>query len=310
MARCFVEYSSQLLPTFVNNLCGVRVWDSSSRSLVLLTGNGLADFWLSLDKAIFKAVAGFFMSKWYELAMNFSVSFFSQLEPGEGLSALCGGDFVDACAKAGTSSSSCFDSITGGMGVHVSPHGGDSVDLFGLEVLPEVRGMFDVLICEISTLARRTYSSVIRAQVMDALSRLSGYEQCAWLTTNTMLYKTSFVANCLAEYYDSLCPGFIYSLFSVRPGCTSGRGLLSLIGKDLGNFGLHLSGAIVRAVKGIFVADWGRLTSLFSVSLGPGEGSSSTTVGDFINACRRVGLPALAISGTRGRVAQISVSQC
>ncbi|WP_176696302.1 hypothetical protein, partial [Candidatus Ichthyocystis sparus] len=56
VARCFAEYSSKLLPTFINNLCGVRTWDFSSRSLVLLMGNRLADFWASLDKAIFKAI--------------------------------------------------------------------------------------------------------------------------------------------------------------------------------------------------------------------------------------------------------------
>ncbi|WP_175330520.1 MULTISPECIES: hypothetical protein [Candidatus Ichthyocystis] len=44
-----------------------------------------------------------------------------------------------------------------------------------------------------------------------------------------------------------------------------------------------MSDAIIRAVGGIFVVDWGRLASLFSVSLGPGEGSSSTVLsgGDF-----------------------------
>ncbi|WP_176696151.1 hypothetical protein, partial [Candidatus Ichthyocystis sparus] len=93
-------------------------------------------------------------------------------------------------------------------------------------------------------------------------------------------------------------------------GCTSGRGLLSLIGKDLGNFWLRLSDAIVEAVESIFVENWGRLTSLFSVSLGPVEGLSSTVLsgGDFISARRRVGLPAVAVSGMEGRVAQIAAS--
>ncbi|WP_141663830.1 hypothetical protein, partial [Candidatus Ichthyocystis sparus] len=104
VAKCFAACCANLLPEFIKHLCSVKVWDSSSRCFFPLMGNSLRDFWTFLDQAIFRAVGSFFVAKWSELAMNFSVSFFSQLEPGEGLSALCGGDFVDACAKAGTSS--------------------------------------------------------------------------------------------------------------------------------------------------------------------------------------------------------------
>ncbi|WP_176696491.1 hypothetical protein, partial [Candidatus Ichthyocystis sparus] len=217
LTRCFAEYSSKLLPTFINNLCGVRVWDSSSRSLVLLTGNRLADFWLSLDEAILKAIAGFFMPKWYELIGRSSASSGTV----EGLSDLCGGDFVSACARAGTSSSSVsrFDSASEGMRVRVASHdggsldGGNFVDLFGFEVSPRVEEMVNVLICEVSALARRTYSSVVAVPVSSNMRGLSSSEQCAWLITNMMLYKTSFMHKFFLDYCGGLCSEFICSLF-------------------------------------------------------------------------------------------------
>ncbi|WP_242641679.1 hypothetical protein, partial [Candidatus Ichthyocystis sparus] len=304
VARCFAEYSSKLLPTFINNLCGVRVWDSSSRSLVLLTGNRLADFWLSLDKAIFKAVAGFFMSKWYELIGRFP----ALSATVEGSSDLCGGDFVNACARAGTSSSSVsrFDSASEGMRARVASHDGDSlasvdfVDLFGFEA-PPVEEMVNVLICEVSVLARRTYSSVVAVPVSRALRELSFSEQCAWLITNMMLYKTSFVYNFFLEYCGGLCSEFICSLFRVIPEDASGRSLLPLTGDNLRGFWVSLSATIMGIVQDIFAAEWETLISQFSVLLGPGEESSSAVlcVGDFISAHDKVGVPDLAASGMR-----------
>ncbi|WP_176696515.1 hypothetical protein, partial [Candidatus Ichthyocystis sparus] len=53
MARCVAEYCYRLLPVFItNHLCSIRVWDSSVRCLLPLTGNKLVDFWSSLDRAI------------------------------------------------------------------------------------------------------------------------------------------------------------------------------------------------------------------------------------------------------------------
>ncbi|WP_242645277.1 hypothetical protein, partial [Candidatus Ichthyocystis hellenicum] len=157
VARCFAGYSTELLPTFLNSLRSVRTWDSSSRSLVLLTGDRLADFWASLDKAIFKAITSFFMSRWCGLINRFSV----MSGPEEGSSALCGGDFVNACARSDTSLPlvSRFDSASEGMRVRVASQdggsldGGDFVYLFGFEVPPRVEEMVNVLICEVSALA-------------------------------------------------------------------------------------------------------------------------------------------------------------
>uniref|UniRef100_UPI001584B61A hypothetical protein n=1 Tax=Candidatus Ichthyocystis hellenicum TaxID=1561003 RepID=UPI001584B61A len=318
MAECVAEYCAKLLPGFISLLCSIRAGYCSGRSFSSLTGNMLSNFWAYLDQAIFKALRGFFVEKWAALTGHFSVPFFFPLDPEEGPSALCGGDFVGACARgAGTSlsSGSRFASIARGMAVQVAPHGGGGyVDLFGSEVLPEVREMVDALIREVSALARRIYSSVVRVQVLDAMSRLSYSEQCAWLVANMMLYKIGFVARCLAEYHDGLCPAFVCSLFSIRPGDVSGRSLLSLAGNDLRGFWLSLCNAITRAVEDIFVTDWEALTRRFSVLLEPGEESSSTVLcgRDFVNACNRAGVPPLAVSGSasimRGRVAQSAVS--
>nr|WP_092460754.1 hypothetical protein [Candidatus Ichthyocystis sparus] len=307
VAKCFVEYSSQLLSTFINNLCGVRVWDSSSRSLVLLTGNRLADFWLSLDEAILKAIAGFFMPKWYELIGRSSASSGTV----EGLSDLCGGDFVSACARAGTSSSSVsiFDSASEGMRARVASHDGDSlasvdfVDLFGFEA-PPVEEMVNVLICEVSVLARRTYSSVVAVPVSSALRELSFSEQCAWLITNMMLYKTSFVYNFFLEYCGGLCSEFICSLFRVIPEDASGRSLLSLTGDSLRGFWMSLSETVMKIVQDIFKAEWEVLISQFSVLLSPGEESSSSVlcVRDFIDARDKAGMHALTASRTSSSV--------
>ncbi len=307
MARCFVEYSSQLLPTFVNNLCGVRVWDSSSRSLVLLTGNGLADFWLSLDKAIFKAVAGFFMSKWYELIGRFP----ALSATVEGSSGLCGEDFVNACARTGTSSSSVsrFYLASEGMRARVASHdggslaGGDSVDLFGFEVPPEVEGMVKVLTSEVSALARRIYSSVVAVSVSHTLRELSFSEQCAWLIANMMSYRTSFMHRFFLEYCGGLCSEFICSLFRVVPGDASDSSLLPLTGDSLRGFWMSLSETVMNIVQDIFKAEWSLLTNQFSVLLGPGEESSSAVlcVGDFISARDKAGVSDLAASGMRVR---------
>ncbi|WP_176695561.1 hypothetical protein [Candidatus Ichthyocystis sparus] len=296
VAKCVAGYCAKLLPQFINLLCSVRVWDSSSRCLLPLTGNRLEDFWISLDQAIFRAVGGIFVSKWALTVRLFP------LDPGEGLYALCGGDFVDACARSDTSSSSAsiFGSITGGMRVQVAPHGGDHVDLFGFEVLLEVRELLDILICEISGLARRTFSSMVRAQVLDAMSRLSTSERHAWLATNVMLYKTGFVARCFAEYVE-FCPDFICSLFRVIPGDASGRSLLSLTGNDLRGFYSSLVNVVIRTVEDIFVAERDALVRRFSVPLGHGEESPSAVLcgRDFVSAFDRAGVPALAISGLR-----------
>ncbi|WP_242645265.1 hypothetical protein, partial [Candidatus Ichthyocystis hellenicum] len=316
VAKCFAEYSSKLLPTFINALCSVKVWDSSSRSLVLLTGNRLANFWASLDRAIFKAVAGFFMSKWYEIIDRFSDPSGAVEESYD----LCGGDFVNACSRAGTSSSSVsrFDLASEGMRVRVASHdggslaGGGSVDLFGFEVSPEVEGMVKALISEASALARRTYSSVVAVPVSYVLRRLSFSEQCAWLITNMMLYKTSFVYRFFLDYCGGLCSEFICSLFRVMPGDDSDCRLLSLKGDSLRGFWISLSEYIMRIVQNTFASEWSLLTSRFSVLLGPGDESSSTVlcVGDFISARDKTGVPALAISAvSRARVvAQRDVS--
>ncbi|WP_242641780.1 hypothetical protein, partial [Candidatus Ichthyocystis sparus] len=177
VARCFAGYSTELLPTFLNSLRSVRTWDSSSRSLVLLTGERLADFWASLDKAIFKAITSFFMSRWCGLINRFSV----MSGPEEGSSALCGGDFVNACARSDTSLPlvSRFDSASEGMRVRVASQdggsldGGDFVYLFGFEVPPRVEEMVNVLICEVSALARSTYSSVVAVPVSSNMRGLS-----------------------------------------------------------------------------------------------------------------------------------------
>ncbi len=311
LASCFAN----LLPGFINRLCSVREWDSSNRSFLPLMGSRLRDFWASLDKAIFRALRDFFVAKWTILTARFSVPAFSSSVPGEVSSALCGGDFVDACAGAATSSSSpsIFGSITRGMGLQVAPIGGDSVNLFGFELPSEVGEMVEALIRETSALARRTYSSLVRVEVLGAMSKLSDSEKFAWLTANMMLYKTGFVARCLAAYSDELCPHFICSLFSVRPGDDSGRSLLLLTGNDLRDFYLSLVNVVIRTVEDIFVAEWDELTSDFSVPLGPGEESPSAVLcgRDFISAFGRAGVPALAISGLRkGQVvARRAISQ-
>nr|WP_141663487.1 hypothetical protein [Candidatus Ichthyocystis sparus] len=300
MAKCAAEYFVKLLPEFIKHLCNVRVWDSSSRCLLPLMGSRLRDFWASLDQAIFRALQDFFVAKWTALTARFSVPALLSPVPGEVSSALCGGDFVGACAKAATSSSShsIFGSITGGMGLQVAPHAGDSVSLFGFELPSEVGEMVEVLIREISEFARRTYSSLVGVQVLDAMSRLSDSEKCAWLTASMMLYKAGFVAKCLTGYSDELCSDFIYSLFSARHGNASGRSLLSLMGNNLRDFWLSLGNAILEAVESIFVAEWGEFTRL--VPLESREESSSTVCGrDFINACNKAGVPTLAISVMR-----------
>ncbi|WP_141663828.1 hypothetical protein [Candidatus Ichthyocystis sparus] len=303
VSKCFAEYSSKLLPTFINALCSVKVWDSSSRSLVLLTGNRLANFWASLDRAIFKAVVGFFMSKWYKLIGRFSAPSGSVEESYD----LCGGDFVNACARAGTSSSSVsrFDLASEVMRARVASYDGGSVDLFGFAVSPEVEGMVNVLISEVSVLARRTYSSVVAVPVSRVLRRLSFSEQCAWLITNMMLYKTSFAYRFFLDYCGGLCSEFICSLFRVIPGDDSDRRLLSLTGDSLRCFWISLSGTIMRVLQDIFLEEWSALTSQFSVLLGLGEESSSTVlcVGDFVSARDNTGVPVLAISAmSRSRV--------
>ncbi|WP_242641712.1 hypothetical protein, partial [Candidatus Ichthyocystis sparus] len=215
VARCFAAYSIELLPTFINTLRSARTWDSSSRSLMLLTGNRLADFWASLDESIFEAITGFFVSRWCGLIDRL----FVMSGPEEGSFALCGGDFVSACAKSDTSSSSVsiFDSASEGMRVRVAPHGGDSVDLFGFEVPPGVQEMVNVLTREVSELAKRTYSSVVAVPVSRTMMELSSSEQCAWLITNMTLYKTSFLYRFFLDYCGGLCSEFICSLFRVIP---------------------------------------------------------------------------------------------
>nr|WP_092460752.1 hypothetical protein [Candidatus Ichthyocystis sparus] len=307
VARCFAEYSYKLLPTFISNLCSVKVWDSSSRSLVPLTGKRLADFWLSLDKAILKSVVVFFMSKWYEL-----IGRFPDASGTVGRSSgLCGEDFVNACASVGTSSSSVsrFYLASEGVRARVASHDGgssagdNSVDLFGFEVSPEVEEMVNVLTCEVSALARQTYSRVVAVPVSRALERLSFSEQYAWLITNMMVYKTGFVYKFLLDYCDGLCSEFICSLFRVIPGDASGRSFLPLTGDSLRGFWVSLSVTVMRIVQDIFRTKWGELISQFSVLLGPGEESSSTVlrVGDFISASDKSGVPNLAASGIRVR---------
>nr|WP_141663490.1 hypothetical protein [Candidatus Ichthyocystis sparus] len=298
VARCFAAYSIELLPTFINTLRSARTWDSSSRSLMLLTGNRLADFWASLDESIFEAITGFFVSRWCGLIDRL----FVMSGPEEGSSALCGGDFVSACAKSDTSSSSVsiFDSASEGMRVRVAPHGGDSVDLFGFEVPPGVQEMVNVLTREVSELAKRTYSSVVAVPVSRTMMELSSSEQCAWLITNMTLYKTSFLYRFFLDYCGGLCSEFICSLFRVIPGDTYGRSLLSLTGNSLRGFWLSLSETIMRIVQDIFASEWQALISQFSVISGPGEESSSTVlcVRDFINARDKAGVPNLATSGS------------
>ncbi|WP_092411637.1 hypothetical protein, partial [Candidatus Ichthyocystis sparus] len=292
MAKCIAEYFVKLLPEFIKHLCNVRVWDSSSHCLLPLMGSRLRDFWASLDQAIFRALRDFFVTKWTAFTARFSVPVLLSSVPGEVSSALCGGDFVGACAKAATSSSSrsIFGSITGGMGLQVAPHAGDSVSLFGFELPSEVGEMVEVLIREISAFARRTYSSLVGVQVLDAMGRLSDSEKCAWLTASMMLYKAGFVANCLTGYSDELCSDFICSIFSARHGDASGRSLLPLMGNNLRDFWLSLGNAILEAVEGIFVAEWGEFTRL--VPLESREESSSTVCGrDLINACNKAGIP-------------------
>ncbi|WP_176696813.1 hypothetical protein, partial [Candidatus Ichthyocystis sparus] len=305
VARCFAGYSTELLPTFLNSLRSVRTWDSSSRSLVLLTGDRLADFWVSLDEAIFKSITSFFMSRWCGLIDRFSV----MSGPEEGSSPLCGGDFVNACARSDASlpSVSRFDSASEGMRVRVASQdggsldGGDFVYLFGFEVPPRVEEMVNVLICEVSALARRTYSSVVAVPVSSNMRELSSSEQCACLITNMMLYKTSFMHRFFLDYCGGLCSEFICSLFSVIPGDASGRRLLSLTGDSLRGFWISLSRAIMGVLQDVFAERWNALINQFSVLLGPGEESSSAVlcVGDFISAHDKVGVPDLAASGMR-----------
>uniref|UniRef100_UPI00159ECC44 hypothetical protein n=1 Tax=Candidatus Ichthyocystis sparus TaxID=1561004 RepID=UPI00159ECC44 len=71
-----------------------------------------------------------------------------------------------------------------------------------------------------------------------------------------------------------------------------------LMGNNLRDFWLSLGNAILEAVEGIFVAEWGEFTRL--VPLESREESSSTVCGrDLINACNKAGIPTLAISVMR-----------
>ncbi|WP_141663352.1 hypothetical protein [Candidatus Ichthyocystis sparus] len=303
VARCFAAYYAKFLPEFIDPLCSVRAWDFSSRSLLPLMGNRLGDFWVSLDQAVLRAVGNFFTARWDSLIRHLSVP----LGPGEGSSALCGGDFVNAYDKVGVPSLSVsrFGLITGGTRAQVVPHGGGSVadghsvDLFGFKVPPEVSEMFNILICGVSALARRTYSSLVRVPMLDALSVLSSSEQHAWLVANVMLYKTAFMAKCFAEYCAEFRPVFIDSLFGVRAWDTPGSSFLSLTGERLRSFWMLLGRAIMEVVGDIFAAEWGKFTRPFFASLGPGEESSFTVLcgRDFVNARAKAGVPALAISG-------------
>ncbi|WP_092411443.1 MULTISPECIES: hypothetical protein [Candidatus Ichthyocystis] len=101
-----------------------------------------------------------------------------------------------------------------------------------------------------------------------------------------ILYKIGFVARCLADYYDELCPDFICSLFSVRSGDVSDHSLLSLTGNSLRDFCLSLGNAILEAVEGVFVEELDEFIRQFFVPSEPGEESSSTVVcgRDFVNA--------------------------
>ncbi|WP_139057549.1 hypothetical protein [Candidatus Ichthyocystis hellenicum] len=113
--------------------------------MVPLAGSRLRDFWASLDQGILSFLRDLFV-KWTIVTTRFSVPSFFSLVPGEVSSALCGGNFFDACAKDATSlpSVSRFASIAGGMIVQAAPHGSDYVDLFGSEVLPEVKHWVDL----------------------------------------------------------------------------------------------------------------------------------------------------------------------
>ncbi|WP_092415170.1 hypothetical protein [Candidatus Ichthyocystis sparus] len=304
VSRCVAVYYAKLLLKSIEPLCAVRAWDSSSRSLSPLMGSMLRDFWLSLDQAILRAVGNFFISRWNGLIGNFFVPL--PLGPLEGSSALCGGDFISAYSKISVPSSavSGCTSVAGEIGAQAVPHddiyvaGGDLIDLFGFEVPVEVGEIVNVLIREVSALARRTYPSMVGAPVLDALLELlAPSEQFAWLTSNMMLYKTSFMAKCFSEYCSEFRPGLIDSLFSVRDCNTSGRSLLSLTGDSLRIFWISLSSAIVDAVGDIFLAEWGESARLFFVP-GPGEEPPFTVLcgRDFVNANSKVGVPELAIS--------------
>ncbi|WP_092402969.1 hypothetical protein [Candidatus Ichthyocystis sparus] len=297
LARCLAVYYAKLLPDFINPLCSVRVWDSSSHSLLPLTGNRLGDFWVSLYKAILKVLGSFFVARWSALTRRF----FVPLGPEEGLFAPCGGDFVSAHAKSGVPSLSVprSGSIIGRMKVRVVPYGDDGyVDLFGFKVLPEVREIVDVLICDVGALARNIYLSVVRIQVLDALSKLSDSEQCAWLIANMMLYKTALVAKCFAGYRAEFRLGFIDSFFGVGARDTFGRDLLSLSGNDLIIFWTFLGRSIIGAAEDVFSSEWSKFTNRFFAPLSPEESAFSVLRGeDFVNAYAKVGVPALAISG-------------
>ncbi len=307
VTKCLANYCFKILPDVINRLCSIRVWDSSSRSFVPLMGSRLVDFWVSLDKDILRAIVDCFIAKWRYSTGRLRVPFFAPLDTGEGSSILCGRDFVGFCAKAGTSSLSVsrFASITG-MREQVAPHGGDFADLFGFEVPSEVREMVSVLICEISALARSTYSSTVRSEVLHALIGLSDCEQRAWLIANMMFYKTAFMARCFAEYCDGLCPGFICSLFSVVPGDVYGRGFLSLTGDSLRAFWMSLGEIVAEIVVDIFATEWSALTRRFFVPLGPGGESPCTVLRgrDFISALARVGIPDFADPNMRVREAR------
>ncbi|WP_242641700.1 hypothetical protein, partial [Candidatus Ichthyocystis sparus] len=287
VARCFAACFAMALPRFVGPLCSIRAWDSSSRSLLPLMGDRLRSFWVSLDGAILKAVMGLFMAKWNAYTEDLFVP----------LSRLCGRDFVNACAGDSSLSASKFASTAGVMRTQAMPHGNRAY-LFGFEVLPEVREMVNVLIREVGELARSIFSSMVRVLVLDTISRLSASEQCAWLISNMMLYRTSLVSKCFDRYFEELYPDFTRSLFRVRVGAgyASGSSLLSLTGDLLENFWSSLGRTIEEIIKEIFVSEWSKLITQSFVPL-----ESSSTVlcgGDFVNAHARVGVPALAASGS------------
>ncbi|WP_242641499.1 hypothetical protein, partial [Candidatus Ichthyocystis sparus] len=299
LARCFAAHCAKAIPVFIDPLSSIRAWDSSSRSLLPLTGDGLRNFWVSLDRAILRAVMDFFVARWNALTEHCFAS----------LSDLSRRDFVNAYVRVGSPlSASKFASITERMRAQSMPHGDHHVDLFGFEVLPEVSEIVSVLISEVSVLARRNYSSMSRLLVLDTMSKLSSSEQCAWLVTNMMLYKTSFMSRCFAEYRGGLCHDFVHSLFSVGEDDASSDSLLSLEGNRLGDFWVSLSKAIVETIEGIFVEGWSELVGRSFDSL-----ESSSTVlcgGDFVNAYSKIGVPALAASGTglimRGRRVKVA----
>lgn len=176
------------------------------------------------------------------------------------------------------------------------------VDLLDVTLLYEDAELINNLLNDFREFAKTTCENMVTNYVSTTVvsGKFSPIGKAIWCKTYRELHKSSFISSCLYVYHVEYRSGFIRTLTSVQVVSSFSGGIVLLTGSRLLDFLLRLDCAILEVANSTFNSEWDEVAERIFSELEDGS-LDAISCEDFINVLDIVGVPPVAISGSKTR---------